>query len=288
MGYGWLIYTKSTLNGKFKDNAFDWFRETALKYDIHLKIFFKEDLSIENGDVLKIKNNNVEIALPDFVFMRTSDLVLSTQLNLLNIPIFNDYSNMQQAKNKLITSQKLRAANITTPNFFYTNNHNYVQISDFFNNESFVMKDNEGSQGEGVYLIQNEDEFLQALNLLSGEIMYQEFIGTSYGKDIRVYLLGNKIVGAIKRLSKDGFKSNYSLGGSAISCELDTKLIELATKASFVSGLDFCGLDVLLLEDGYTICEINGSAGFRAISSVTDVDIVDEICKYINVKIYKK
>lgn len=282
MKYGWMIYPKTTINNKFGNNAFDWMRESALKKGIFIDIIFSDDLIILNGENIKFIYEDRELKLPDFVIMRGHNLTISSQLETLGIRVINTTQSMLNALNKAVTSQLLIKHSVSTPKFMFTKYKDYINIHKFFDNKKFVMKKIDGSKGEGVYLIESEEDYNRAFSEIGREYFCQEFVETSYGKDIRVYVLGDKVLGCVKRISNSGFKSNFSLGGRVEKCELNSSIEEISLKAAKALGIDFCGIDLLITEDSYTVCEVNGNAGFRTITQVSDIDIPNELFKYIN------
>jgi RimK family alpha-L-glutamate ligase len=154
-------------------------------------------------------------------------------------------------------------------------------VCKYFDNKKFVMKKMKGSQGIGVYLIESEEDYNSAYDEIKDEYFCQEFIDYSYGKDIRVYVLGNKVLGCVKRISDKSFKSNYSLGGRVEKYKLNDSIKEISLSAAKAIGLDFCGIDLLFTEDSFTVCEVNGNAGFRTITQISDIDIPMELFKWV-------
>lgn len=279
--YGWMIYPKDTLNNKFGNNAFGWMKDSASKNGISVDIVFSDDLIILNdnrktGFIHKGKT----LGFPDFVIMRDYNYTISMQLESLDIRVINSTRSMFNSRNKAVTARLLVKNNVSTPKFLYSKEKNYGFIHDYFDGKKFVMKENEGSQGKGVYLIENEEDYDNAYRMKQ-EYFYQEFIEFSRGMDIRSYVLGDKVLGCVKRISDTGFKSNYSLGGRVESFELNDSIKEISLKATKALGLDFCGIDLLFTRDSFTVCEVNGNAGFRTITQVSDIDIPMELFKWV-------
>lgn len=279
--YGWMIYPKDTLNNKFGNNAFGWMKDSASKNGISVDIVFSDDLIILNdnrktGFIHKGKT----LGFPDFVIMRDYNYTISMQLEDLGIRVINSTRSMFNSRNKAVTARLLVKNNVSTPKFLYSKEKNYGFIHDYFDGKKFVMKENEGSQGKGVYLIENEEDYDNAYRM-NQEYFYQEFIEFSRGMDIRSYVLGDKVLGCVKRISDTGFKSNYSLGGRVESFELNDSIKEISLKATKALGLDFCGIDLLFTRDSFTVCEVNGNAGFRTITQVSDIDIPMELFKWV-------
>ena len=279
--YGWMIYPKNTINNKFGNNAFDWMEESALKNGISIDIVFSDDLIILNNNIkTEFIYSGKSLKLPDFVIMRDYNYTISMQLESLDIRVINSTRSMFNSRNKAVTARLLVKNNVSTPKFLYSKEKNYGFIHDYFDGKKFVMKENEGSQGKGVYLIENEEDYDNAYRM-NQEYFYQEFIEFSRGMDIRSYVLGDKVLGCVKRISDTGFKSNYSLGGRVESFELNDSIKEISLKATKALGLDFCGIDLLFTRDSFTVCEVNGNAGFRTITQVSDIDIPMELFKWV-------
>mgnify|MGYP000963955166 FL=1 len=280
--YGWMIYPKKTINSKFGNNAFDWMKESAKKFDIDLEIVFSENLIIlNNNNNVEFINDGRKLKHPDFVIIRDYNYTISMQLENLGIRVINSTLSMMNSRNKSTTSQLLVKNKISTPKFLFTKNKNYEIVCKYFDNKKFVMKKMNGSQGIGVYLIENEEDYNNAYDEIKDEYFCQEFVDYSYGKDIRVYVLGNKVLGCVNRISDNSFKSNYSLGGRVEEFELNDFIKEISLNAAKALGLDFCGIDLLFTKDSFTVCEVNGNAGFRTITQVSDIDIPMELFKWV-------
>ncbi|MCO7127543.1 RimK family alpha-L-glutamate ligase [Sporolactobacillus shoreicorticis] len=286
MKNGWMIYSKSVIHNRYGNNAFEWMTETAARHHIRLVIIFVEDLVIHSASTVTFYNKNEPLRLPDFVFMRCYNRIVGSQLEQLGIRVINPISAMFQSRNKVITSQILAQAGIPTPKTVYTVTNDYPLISGHFNNQPFILKAVEGSQGKNVFLVKNEQDFTEAFNKTKGYCLCQEYMESSYGKDLRVYVLGGRVLGSVLRKSKSGFRANYSLGGSAELYETSQVIESLSVKAAEALNLEFCGIDLLFGNNGFTVCEVNGNAGFRTISKVSDVDIAEELFTYVDHAVY--
>ncbi|MDD2397116.1 MAG: RimK family alpha-L-glutamate ligase [Tissierellia bacterium] len=280
--YGWMIYPKETINNKFGNNAFDWMKESAFKNGICIDIVFSDELIIlNNNNKTEFIYRDKSLKFPDFVIMRDYNYTISMQLENLGIRVINSTLSMFNSRSKAVTAQLLVKNNVSTPKFLFTKEKNYEFIHNYFYNRKFVMKENEGSQGKGVYLIEDEEEYNNVYYKINDEYFCQEFIEFSYGMDIRVYVLGDKVLGCVKRISDSSFKSNYSLGGRVEKYELTDSIKEISLSAAKAIGLEFCGIDLLFTKDSFTVCEVNGNAGFRTITMVSDIDIPIELFKWI-------
>lgn len=148
-----------------------------------------------------------------------------------------------------------------------------------------VVKSSVGSFGCQVALAENYDELKQKTQELSkfGRVIYQQFIATSKGKDIRVYVIGGKAVALGMRKNAVDFRSNVTSGGEML--KIDDKEYEnykkLAVKAALTVKADFAGVDLLIGDGGKpVVCEINSNAHFYALSKASGVNVAEKIAEY--------
>ncbi len=120
--------------------------------------------------------------------------------------------------------------------------------------------------------------FIQA----QAEFVLQHYIRASHGRDVRVLVVGGRVVAAMERRSQTGgFKSNVSLGGSAVAYNPPQDMVELAVRAAETLDLDVTGIDILFDEDGYRICEANSAPGFQGLERATGLDVPGAILRWI-------
>jgi ribosomal protein S6--L-glutamate ligase len=147
-----------------------------------------------------------------------------------------------------------------------------------------VVKDCQSSQGEGVFLCHNKKELDECLYKLQGrEVLYQEFIHESQGRDIRAFVLGGKIQAVMERVSKDPakeFRSNLSLGGRARPALLSPQEEALCIDVVRTLKLDYAGVDFVRSQRGPLILEVNPCPGFEGIENCSHSNIVKEVVLY--------
>lgn len=148
-----------------------------------------------------------------------------------------------------------------------------------------IIKLLEGTQGLGVVLAETKAaarSVLEAFYGLNAEILVQEFIKESKGSDIRAFVVGGKVVAAMKRQSASGdFRSNLHRGGKSEPVKLSRKEKETAIKAAKALGLQIAGVDMLRSERGPLVIEVNSSPGLEGIEKTTGVDVAGKIVQYI-------
>ncbi len=269
---GMILYPSDTPR---RDNAFSWFIKSFSDIGIDVEIAFFEDFThLQPSLVRNINNSNL-----DFVLMRGYDYEISEWLEDKGVWVLNSTKSMRDTRDKLKTYEALTKVGLPSPKTTSIRRQStYNDLASYFGSDTFVIKEIEGSKGEGVFLVNSEKEMASVLSNRS-QTLAQEYIQSSFGKDIRVWVVGDKVVGNILRYNENSFKSNYAQGGSFRSFPLSKEASELAINATKALQLDISGVDLLFTKDGFTICEVNGNAGFRTASASTNIP--DEIAAYI-------
>lgn len=151
-----------------------------------------------------------------------------------------------------------------------------------------IGKTSFGSLGRGVFLIENTDSLIKCEeNLMYRPHLYQQYIPSSKGKDIRVIVIGKKAVGAMMRKNEADFRSNIGGGGMGEKVELTAEFARVAERAAEILGLDYCGADLLIGENGEPVlCEVNSNAFFTGFEKVTGINVAVLYAEYIYGQIY--
>jgi len=148
-----------------------------------------------------------------------------------------------------------------------------------------VIKLLEGTQGIGVVLAETYQaarSVIQAFKGLNANILVQEFIKEAGGADIRCFVVGNKVVAAMKRQGPEGdFRSNLHRGGKAEKIKLTPEERSTAIRSAKAMGLRVAGVDLLRSNHGPVVMEVNSSPGLEGIEKATGVDVADKIIDFI-------
>jgi ribosomal protein S6--L-glutamate ligase len=148
-----------------------------------------------------------------------------------------------------------------------------------------VVKLLEGTQGIGVVLCETSkaaESVIEAFRGLEANILVQEFIKEAGGSDIRCFVVGGKVVAAMKRQGAEGeFRSNLHRGGSASVIKLTPEERSTAVRAAKAMGLNVAGVDILRSNHGPVIMEVNSSPGLEGIEKATEVDVAGTIIEFI-------
>lgn len=144
-----------------------------------------------------------------------------------------------------------------------------------------VVKECYGSYGEQVYLARDISELAEIVERIKFKpYIFQQYVEKSAGRDMRVIVIGGKVICGMIRQSKTDFRSNAQLGGTATACDVPDDIASLCERVAKIIGLDYCGIDVLL-GDIPQICEVNSNAMFSAMEQATNINVARKYAEHI-------
>lgn len=148
-----------------------------------------------------------------------------------------------------------------------------------------IVKQAYGSLGSGVFKADTKKQLKTLMQKFKCEPhLFQQYIPSSHGRDMRVIVVGGKVLGGIERRSNGDFRSNIGLGGSATTVSVPSIVQDYAVKAANVLGLDYCGIDFLyndLHGESFLLCEVNSNAFFDAFESATNINVAGAYAQHI-------
>ncbi|MDX1642434.1 MAG: RimK family alpha-L-glutamate ligase, partial [Balneolaceae bacterium] len=191
---------------------------------------------------------------------------------------------------KLRSLQILARSGVGMPKTVFTNYSKEVtKIIDSVGGAPLIVKLLEGTQGYGVVLAPTRkaaESIIEAFHSMKARVIVQEFISEAKGADIRAFVIGNRVIGAMKRQGKEGeFRSNLHQGGSGTLIKLNKQEREVALTAAKAMNLTVAGVDMLQSERGPLVLEVNSSPGLEGIEKTTGKDIASEIIKHLESQI---
>ena len=191
-----------------------------------------------------------------------------------------------RARNKVRTLQILARKGIPIPEtLFSINPDNIEEQIKILGGTPVVIKLQEGTQGLGVILAETKKSaksIIDTFYKMDTSILIQKYIEESNGEDIRIFVVGHKIVASMKRSSAlDEFRSNVHRGGSTEAVTLSAKEQYIALNAAKYIGLGVAGVDLIRSKKGPLLIEVNASPGLQGIEAATGVNIAGEIIKYV-------
>ena len=279
----WVIYNGSLTSDKFRDQAV-LIKEAAERAGVQAEL-------MKNYEVVMDLTGSFD-RRPNFVVFLDKDILLAKFLKNHGVPIFNDPDVIETCDNKanqyLVLSKhgipmpETIIAPKVYPSFTIADSGYYEKVLVKLG-LPMIIKEGHGSFGMRVYLIETEEDFYAKTDELRGiDYVFQQFVESSRGRDIRVNIVGGEIVAAMYRHSETDFRANITNGGVAQMIELTTAQEELAIKAANAVGAEFAGVDLLFGEnDEPLVCEVNAAAHIRNIYNVTGINVADAMITYI-------
>ncbi|MCP2035083.1 ribosomal protein S6--L-glutamate ligase/gamma-F420-2:alpha-L-glutamate ligase [Planomicrobium sp. HSC-17F08] len=278
----WVIYNGSLVSDKFADQA-QLVAEAAERAGVQTYI-------MKNYEILMDLKSDA--ALPDFAVLLDKDILLGYFLKSRGVPVYNDPAIIDLCDNKATQYIRLAARGLPMPrtivapkvypNFSILESGYFERIIDELK-FPMIIKEGHGSFGMKVYLIEDEAAFYDKVESLRGiDFVFQEFIASSRGRDIRVNIVGGEIVASMYRHSETDFRANITNGGKASPVELTETQKQLALDAADTVGAVFAGVDLLFgADEEPLVCEVNAAAHIRNILNVTGINVADAMIAYI-------
>ncbi len=292
---GWILY-KNPIEESWETNRLV---KEFTKQDIEIRVVNPNDVDIfvDRDDRKSIIVGGKPRALPDFVIPRTGSgttyfiKAIIRHLERLGVTLINGSNAIDTVKDKLYTQQVLGESNLPVPKTLLVRHP--IKLEWVEKNLTFpvIIKTLSGSFGAGVFMAEDKKQFKQLLKMAeitkkSYNIIVQEFIKDSWGKDLRVFVLNGKVVGCMMRQAvDDDFRANITRGGEGIPYQIDENIEWLGGESARLLGLDIAGVDLLFDNGGYKICEVNSSPGFEGMDKFTHTNIAEDIVNFVKHKI---
>lgn len=286
----WLIY--SEYESKRNRRYIDFYIEEGEKLDIYFKLLIVErlDFGIKSGGIFLNYEGN-QLPTPDFAICRIMYPLLTTHLENMKIPVFNNSFVSEICNDKAKTYEFVAQLQIPMVDTIFCKKE---FVTEKLENVSYpcVIKTADGHGGKEVFLLENAHCVDDILTSCHGkDIVMQPFIGKSH-QDLRVYVIGDEIIAAVLRTAKEDFRSNYSLGGEIQLYELTKeeketvyKIIDLFKENSSF-GLGLVGIDFIIGDHRELLFnEIEDVVGSRMLYQCTDINIVKLYLDFILEKI---
>lgn len=215
------------------------------------------------------------------------------QFELMDSYTPNTSDAILRARDKLRSHQLLAAQGIGLPaTVFGDNPDDTADLLSMLGPPPHVIKLNEGTQGAGVMLTEKlsaSKGVIEALRGLYANFLVQEFVAEAKGADLRCFVVGGKVVAAMKRQAPKGdFRSNLHRGGTAKGVRASTAEQEVAVRAAQVLGLGVAGVDLIRSARGPLVLEVNASPGLEGIEEASGVDVAVEIVDYVAGRVREK
>ncbi|WP_045363526.1 30S ribosomal protein S6--L-glutamate ligase [Methyloceanibacter caenitepidi] len=213
-------------------------------------------------------------------------LAVLRQFEMMGVYPLNESVAIGRSRDKLRSMQILARDGIGLPVTTFAHDPKQTEeVVRLAGGAPLVVKLLEGTQGIGVVLADTDRSAKSVIEAFRGanvNILVQEFIKEAGGSDIRVLVIGGKVVAAMKRTGAEGeFRSNLHRGGSAQTVKISPEERSTAVRAAKALGLNVCGVDMLRANHGAVIMEVNSSPGLEGVEKATGIDIAGRMIEFL-------
>jgi ribosomal protein S6--L-glutamate ligase len=208
------------------------------------------------------------------------------QFEQMDVTVLNSAVAITNSRDKLRSLQILSRHDIGIPDTaFVRRREDVLPAVERVGGAPVVIKLLEGTQGVGVILAESAkitEAIVETLQSAKQNVLLQKFVAESKGRDVRAFVVGDRVVAAMRRQAHGTeFRSNVHRGGSTQAIELDEQYAKTAVRAAQILGLSVAGVDMLEASDGPQVMEVNSSPGLKGIEGATGVDVAGEIIDYL-------
>ncbi len=280
---GILLYEKES--AQYNAGGIAIYLTTAKKHGIELTVVYYEDITYgtEDGQYY-VQESGKTLMHIDFVINRCRDYLLARHFEAMKIRVFNSALVNEIGNHKGLTCEYLAQYGIAMP--VTTTTIENRKLSTYLTKlqETVVVKAVHGHGGSQVCLYEpgKLERIDEICGIMDGEdVVVQPYI-KGRGQDVRVYVIGNEIIGAVLRTATKDFRSNYSLGGKVEAYDLDKEEISRVQQILDVLSFDYAGIDFMIKEDGSLLFnEIEDVVGARMLYQCTNLDAISLYMEYI-------
>lgn len=243
----------------------------------------KPEIHYRGGEILKPYDAVIPRIRPAATFYGTSVLrqFAAQGSYCLNGPVA-----ISRSRDKLRTLQILSSKHVNIPKTGFADSPKDTKdLIKMIGGAPLIVKLLEGTQGIGVVLAETNkaaESVINAMKSLKAQILVQEFIAESKGVDLRLFVIGDKVVAAMERRAAAGeFRANIHMGGSAHKVKITPQERAMAIKAAKAMELRVAGVDIIRSDRGPMVLEINSSPGLEGVEKATGIDIAGKMIEYI-------
>jgi ribosomal protein S6--L-glutamate ligase len=208
------------------------------------------------------------------------------QFQQMGVYCANSAHGIQNTRDKLRALQTLSKYDLgIAESFFVRNEKDILTAIEKVGGAPVIIKLLEGTQGRGVILAETQkvaEAIIEAMHGANLNVMVQKFVAESKGRDVRAFVVGDRVVAAMRRVAAgQGFRSNIHRGGTAEPIDLDPDYEQTAVRSAQILGLQVAGVDMLEGADGPQVIEVNSSPGLEGIETCTGLDVAGEIIDHV-------
>ncbi len=290
----WILCTVAYL----KTHSSQRFREEAKKHKVDIAFVHPEHFEIittatDGRNAIYYKGKHVR--LPDVCIPRMGadttyfDLAVIRHLRQFGVMVLNSGRSIEVSKDKLHSLQLLARYNFPVPKTLLAKFPLDFKVIEREFEFPIIIKTIAGTEGDGIMMCENADQLKDITGILSKSttnVILQEFIKDSFGRDLRIIVVGGRPLAVMMRKAKTGFKANFSVGGEVKSYPMSSTIQWLAVESAQALGLDIAGVDLLFDGKEYKICEINSAPDFKGFELANpEINVPKEIFEYASLRL---
>ena len=285
-----VMIVSGYLRGPHFDAIYDNYRQAARRLNVTLETAYNTDLHprTDSGSGPRVDG----FSGADFVLFLDKDVILARQLELMGVPVFNSARTIALCDHKYHAFLALADTGLNLPetisaplcyaNSVWDESESLIADAEARLGYPMVVKEAYGSQGKQVYLARDRAELIALRRrLFHIPHLFQQYIASSAGTDVRLAVVGDRVVAAMRRYGGD-FRANLSLGGRMEPFDPPAAFTDAALRAAKAVGADFAGVDLLFGENGEpVVCEVNSNAYIENLRQCTGVNVAEPMLHYI-------
>lgn len=270
---GYIVEKFSLMTGAYSCNRLV---EEARKRGVDLRILGIADITVSKEGVFC---HGEKIEPCDFVIYRYKYGKIKDAIGALAKRTYNETEGFSTYVNKFEQLRTLQSEGFLMPDYMLGTGYTPYEEIVAKLGAPFILKGLESAQGVEVYLVKDKAQYQEILGLyqLEKEYVFEEYISTSYGRDIRFYSIRGEVIACMTREAVSGFKANVALGANVRALAIDNNIKQTAKDIYEQTGLDFLGIDLLFGTDKPYFCEINVMPGMEGMEKATGVNVAGAI-----------
>jgi gamma-F420-2:alpha-L-glutamate ligase len=288
----WIIQQKMNRHNRYENQRLMEAGGGLCEIILHPTI----DIIVSSQGRRSIRVRNRVVDIPDVIIPRTGSgtgyfgFAILRHLERLGVNTVNPSYAIEATKDKLYAHQIFAEKGIPTPKTMLVKHPVNANLVDREIGWPAIVKIMAGSYGKGVYQVTSKSRFTDFIEFAHGiktdeAIIVQEYVDTHPGEDLRVFVVGDRVLGAMKRSARDGsFKANITRGGRGENYPLTREIEDLALRVARSLDLEVAGVDLLFGRDGFLVCEANSAPGFEGFERATGIDVAGAIIDYARSK----
>jgi gamma-F420-2:alpha-L-glutamate ligase len=290
MKVGVYLNIKSDGEDDFGNSFLDTVRSHPKVTEFHKLLLSELELCVSQGEaVFKFKDIVVTRENFDLIIIRGGFKDVATSVQFVKyclnagIKVFdNNLHKVRYFINKKADILNFSSANLPIPKTYIFSDLNQIDSNEL--EFPLIMKGINSSQGKKIFKVNSKADILQIVNEVGGKLsdyLIQELV--DYTHDIRLIVIGDRVLGAMQRIPQEGeFRANFSLGGSVVKYDAPEDMKDIAIKTAKSCELLVSGVDILIDKNGkYYVLEANRSPGLKGISEALGINVADKLFDFI-------